>query len=100
MSPAFECRHELEDACSELGVAGDQRALHGSSTSPLGQKREVEVDPPLRRGGEQRLSHEAAIRDDHAELDLQGSDRLCRLVTEPRSLDDRQTEVGGCLSDG
>ncbi len=76
----------------EAQFASHQRALHGSSASPGGKVAEVQIDPAVRRQREQRLAHETAVGDDHAEFGAEPSNPFgCDLV-EPVRLVDGQTE--------
>ena len=72
-----EFGHELEDRGAGLLIAGHDRALHGSRAAPARQQREVQVDPAEPRGAEQRLAHQTAVRDDHAEIGFQRDQFIC-----------------------
>ena len=95
-----ELGHESEHGCPGALVAGDQRVLHGRRAAPGGQEREVQVDPPLDRSGEQRLADQPAVGDDHAEIRLQRRDALGRRGVESGGLEDGDAQAGRRLGDG
>ncbi len=57
-----------------LLIPGDDGALHGRGAPPPRQQREVQVDPAEAGRAEQRLAHQPAVRDDHAEVGVESHD--------------------------
>ena len=94
-----EFRHELKNRGSGDVIAGDDRSLHGRSSAPPRQQREVKVDPAQPRGAEQWLAYKASVSHDHSEIGLQRLNLLGRVPGEAVRADDGKPQFFGDESD-
>ena len=88
-----ELGHEPEHGCPGRASPAISACCTGAAPRHAGSSEKCRLIQPCTGRREQRLPHEPAVRDDHAEVGLERGDPGRRVLAESRRLDDRDADA-------